>query len=318
MTAPVSWVVGHGLLGSALHRALSRDTQVWRPERRYAWGQLDNVQREFHETCTAFAGVVGDRPWQVAWCAGAGVVGATPARLAVETAELEAFLLALEQSGPPSRGALFIASSAGGAYAGSIGAPFDELSAAVPLSPYGEAKLAQEELAGKWAARTGTSLAIGRIGNLYGPAQNLTKPQGLISQIARTVLRRQPINIYVPLDTQRDYLFSSDCGALGAAVLRRLRYEAESAGHPISVTKVLASQQAVTIGAVLAEFRRVLKRIPRVALAASSASRYQVRDLRLRSVVWPDLDHRPLTTLPAGITAVLQDLLSQLRRGTLV
>jgi UDP-glucose 4-epimerase len=318
MSTVVSWVVGHGLLGTAMRGSLARSTETWSPEGRFSWGRPEALHREFFESCEAFTRIVGDRSWQVAWCAGAGVVGAQPADLAAEAAALEALLFTLEQHGPSPPGALFLASSAGGVYAGSTGAPFDERTMAAPISPYGNEKLEQEQLAATWAARAGVSLVIGRIANLYGPGQNLAKAQGLISQIARALLRREPINIYVPLDTQRDYIYSADCGALGAEALHRLRCDAEARGEPVSVTKVLASQQAVTIGALLAEFRRLLKRPPRVALAVSPLSRFQVRDLRLRSVVWPELDRRQLTTLPAGISSVLRDLSRQLGRGRLV
>jgi UDP-glucose 4-epimerase len=315
MTGVVSWVVGQGLLGSAMQRALKGDTEAWSPAGAFAWGKPEIVRRELVESCTAFSRAVGDRSWQVAWCAGTGVVGATPEALAMETATLEALLLALERHGPSSPGALFLASSAGGVYAGSDGAPFDELSMVAPISPYGSAKLEQEQLATEWAARTGVSLLVGRIANLYGPGQDLTKAQGLISHIARSLLRRQPINIYVPLDTQRDYLYSADCGELGAAALCRLRREADTRRAPVAVTKVLASQQVVTVGAVLAEFRRLLKRPPRVALGTSPLSRLQVRDLRLRSVVWPELDRRQFTTLPTGMASVVRDLSSRFGRG---
>ena len=74
------------------------------------------------------------------------------------------------------------------------------------------------------------------------------------------------------------------------------------------VTKILASQRAVTVGVLLGEVRRSLKRQPRVVLAASPLSGSQRHDLRLRSVVWSDLDEYPLTSLPAGIHAVAADL----------
>jgi len=47
---------------------------------------------------------------------------------------------------------------------------------------------------------------VGRMSNLYGPGQNLKKVQGLISQMCLRVLTRQPLVLYVPLDTIRDYL----------------------------------------------------------------------------------------------------------------
>ena len=51
--------------------------------------------------------------------------------------------------------------------------------------------------------------------------------------------------------------------------------------------KVLASERSTTVGAVLGDLHRVTRRRPPVVLGARRESRYQVRDVRLRSVAWP-------------------------------
>ena len=81
------------------------------------------------------------------------------------------------------------------------------------------------------------------------------------------------------------------------------------------VTKILASQRAITIGAVLGEVRRIFKTAPRIVLGASAVSAVQARDLSLRSRVWPELDRRTLTPLPAGIAATAADLQRKLQAG---
>jgi UDP-glucose 4-epimerase len=81
------------------------------------------------------------------------------------------------------------------------------------------------------------------------------------------------------------------------------------------VIKVFASQQPATIASVLAEFRWILKRPVHVIMAASPDARHQVRDLRLNSSIWPELDRRPLTILSAGIRSVLTSILATSREG---
>jgi UDP-glucose 4-epimerase len=81
------------------------------------------------------------------------------------------------------------------------------------------------------------------------------------------------------------------------------------------VTKILASQRAITIGAVLGEMRRIFKRPPRIVLGASGVAAMQAKDLSLRSRVWPEVDRRALTPLPAGISATAADLQRQLQAG---
>jgi UDP-glucose 4-epimerase len=82
-------------------------------------------------------------------------------------------------------------------------------------------------------------------------------------------------------------------------------------------TKILASQRGVTIGAVLGELRRVLKQSIRVVRGASATAKFQASDLRMRSVVWPELDRRMLTPLPAGMRATVNHMIRQLQAGSL-
>ena len=150
---------------------------------------------------------------------------------------------------------MFLASSVGGLYAGNKGPPFcEEFSA--PISPYGWAKLEQESLARQWSMETGTPLFVGRLSNLYGPGQKLSKPQGLISQMCLRIVARQALVLYVPLDTIRDYLFAKDAGRLVADGLARLRLEASHVAITPTVVKILASQQPTTVSTLLANCGR--------------------------------------------------------------
>ena len=74
-----------------------------------------------------------------------------------------------------------------------------------------------------FARRTGVPTMIGRITNVYGPGQNLGKAQGLISQLGKAYLLRQPISLYVSLDTTRDYIFVDDCARMIIAAVDDLR-----------------------------------------------------------------------------------------------
>ena len=311
MTRPLSWVIGAGgLLGSNVSASLARRGDVWQPQHPVSWQdptapeQIDRAARNFLYTANG-------RPWQIAWCAGSGVIATDRRHFDDESVLFARLLDALSDSDAHHEGALFVASSAGGVYAGSRDAPFSESHQVKALSPYGEAKIALERRAAAWGTRTGTPVLLGRIANLYGPGQDLRKQQGLISQLCRAQLLRKPVSLFVPLDTVRDYIFAADCGELVAASLERVRAE-----RGVQV-KVLASQQAISVGAVVNELRRIFKRAPHIVYGASPTSRYHVRDLRLRSIVWTDLDRRPITPLPAGMGATLLELHRALRAGAL-
>ncbi len=214
-----------------------------------------------------------------------------------------------------ARSALFFASSAGAVYAGSQGPPFTELTTPRPRTPYGSAKLAMESDVRAFAEATGTPALIGRIANLYGPGQNLAKAQGLVSHICRSHLNGQPLLLYVPLDTLRDYLYVRDCAAAVVAGLAALPQAADS---PRVVTKILASGHSTTVAGLLGESSRLFRRRPRVVLGSSSAAAGQVRDLRLRSVVWPELDRLARTPLPVGMASTAADVGRRLRAPTAV
>ena len=312
MTLPLTWVVGAGgLLGSHVVRALVRDRRPWTPSTPVPWADPEAAVAQLRQGARDFLAVAADHPWQVAWCAGAGVTATTLAYLEREVRYLDALLDELR--GSP--GTLFLASSAGALYAGSQAPPFDEETPIVPISEYGRVRAEMELRVRSWAAETGGRTVVGRIANLYGPGQGLEKPQGLISQIIRSQLIRTPISIFVPLDTMRDYIFAPDCGELVVDALRYLRADQAPAGTV--VTKVLASQQQVTVGRLLAEMRRIFKRSPQIVLGTSPQAALQARDLRLSSRIWPELDRRQLTPLGVGILKTTAHLRAVQRDGRL-
>ena len=314
----LTWVIGRGgLLGQSVATAMDRagsGADLWRPSEAIAWSSTGAGSLELRQQALQFLRAARGRPWSVAWCAGAGVTGTSTQALQLELVALQETLDGIAVAPRGHEGAFFFASSAGGVYAGVGTPPYDESSPVKPLAAYGQAKLDAEALVTHWSNRTGTPSLIGRISNLYGPGQNLAKAQGLISQICRSHLTGQPLSIYVSLDTLRDYFFAPDCAALIVAGMARLRQE-QAADGPSVVTKIFATQRAITIGAVLGEMRRIFKRSPRIVLGASSVSAMQARDLSLRSRVWPELDRRSLTPFPVGVAATASDLLRRLQCG---
>ncbi|WP_121031088.1 NAD-dependent epimerase/dehydratase family protein [Terracoccus luteus] len=309
--APLTWVVGGGgLLGGHVRAALpGRRTEFVGPV--IPWSDPDRARAALEEGAAALLARADH--WQVLWCAGAGVTGTSQAQLDTELTMWGATLAALAPGA--ARGSVAFASSAGGVYAGSSPSPFDESSPTRPLAPYGQAKLTAESMLAQWVQEHGGAAFVARIANLYGPGQDLTKQQGLVSQLCWAHLEGRPATIWVSLDTLRDYLYAPDCASLLLDASDRLvepgpRGSCGSGGR--TVTKVLASQRPLTIGAVIGELRRIFRSRPSVVLGASPTSRVQARDLSMVSRVWTDLDDRTLTTFPAGVAATLADL--RLRR----
>lgn len=302
MTSTHTWVVGSGgLLGAAVTREAER-----RRHRVYTstipWADRLSAQYALQQRCAAFFDSFDGGHWNVVWAAGAGVNGTSAAQFEQENDLIAAVLDHIEALAGQRAcaGTVFLASSAGGVYAGAPGAPHHEGTQPVPLGDYGRAKLHSEAIATAFGIRTGINVAIGRFANLYGPGQNLAKPQGLISHLCRGYLMASPVSIYVPMDTLRDYLYVSDAAEMVADVLAM---SAEQSMPP--TVKIFASGEAVTIGSILGACRTVFRRRPNVVLAASPLAVFQGRDLRLRSTVWPHIDRRTHRTLPAGIASTL-------------
>ena len=297
-------LVGRGLLGGHVEQRLRATGEDVRTVR-VPWQDHDAALAALLEAADRAARPPGS--WRLAWCAGAGVVATPGDALRAEAALFRAFVAGLGEV----PGALFLSSSAGGVYAGSSdGPPFTEESAPAALAAYGATKLDMED-AVRGLAERGGRVVTGRIANLYGPGQALSKPQGLVSQLCLTQLTGQALGVYVSLDTLRDYLYVDDAAAMVVASLARV--EAEPPGA--AVTKILASGRAVSVAALIGESGRVFRRRPRLATRTDGTA--QARDLRLRSVVWPELDVLARTSLLVGLRATADDVGRQLRAGAL-
>ena len=299
----ITWIVGEGgLLGSALARRVS---DRFRP-RPVPWHEPADAARLLRRQAADFLSVSREGPWRVIWAAGAATTATPRSETLAELESLRALLDGLSEGRDGGRGTFFLASSAGGVYAGSVGPPFSVATTPRPLSPYGELKLAQEHLVTE-ALGASSRVVIGRLSNLYGPGQNHEKLQGLVSRLALATITRQPVNIFVPLGTIRDYLYSDDAAS---AILRLL--ETVEPG-PGLTTHVIATGRGTTIGQLLRTTSEVAKRRVPVALGSHGSAAAQAADLRLV----PSANLPETTTLPEGVKAVHDDLLVRLQRSSL-
>ncbi|SDD81900.1 UDP-glucose 4-epimerase [Sanguibacter gelidistatuariae] len=304
-------VIGaNGLLGRSLFREYTRRGTTVRAAK-IEWSHLDRVAEDLRTAVAELLSASGDEPWRIVWAAGAGVTSTAQADLAAESRAQNVLITTITSLSANARaqGAVFYASSAGGVYAGSVEPPFSELTEPRPLAAYGHAKLIGERSFGH-LSEAGVRVAVGRLANLYGPGQNLSKQQGLISQLSRAHHTGAPINVYVSLDTLRDYLYAEDAARLVIDFFDSVASRPVDTG---TVTKILASGRSVSVAALLGEMNRIVRRQVPVVLAASPHSQQQARDLRLRSVVLPELDRRATTPLAVGVAATNADVGARFR-----
>ncbi len=290
-----TWIIGAGgLFGSALARAAENPflgpTIPWN-DSGAALSVLSSTLDDFSQATN------GD--WCITWAAGRVTTNSSPEAAVDELTTFTRFIDHLAENQPRGRGVFLLTSSAGGVYAGSEHPPFTRSSTPHPLGTYGDLKLAQERVANE-ALRC--PVVTSRVSNLYGPGQDLRKIQGLISRLALAAVTKQPVRMYVPLDTIRDYIHSDDAAA------RALHWAHVALHAQESAVRVVANGQSQTLGHVISLMRDITRvRIPIAAGVEASAS-VQSPDLRLI----PDHDAvtttLPLTPLPAGMKQVYLDI----------
>ena len=323
MSSSLFWLVGAGgFLGSHVRQALPSHipgARLWVPEpARFSWNTPARLAEEMASAVDAFADAVRvlKMPWGLLWCAGTGVVS-SPAE-ALKT-EYSCWVQLLDRLGerlvrplPELPGAIFLASSAGGVYGGNTEFMLTEATAARPNAAYGEHKLRMEEALITFAAAfPSISALIGRISSLYGMGQDLRKAQGIIAHLSRCMIYRHPVNIYVSLDTRRDYLYAADCAYQIGASVNRLMAE-----RPRSVVKIFAAEELTSLAQIRGIFFRMAKRRPLI-VSAQPRQRTQATSLNFRSEIWRDLPDLPKTDVAIGIRLVHQYQLGLFRKGLL-
>lgn len=295
-----AWILGRGgLLGSGLVRALQRNgLREYVPATKCHWSE-DSIHDELREAAIAFTAHVSGEPWQIYWMAGCGTMGSSRESLEKESAMLHTLLIACEQAGlPMQRGRLTFASSAGAVYAGCSDDVISETSAPAPVNAYGAMKLAQEEMLTTFATHhPGLTLLICRLSNVYGAGQSRIKQQGLLTHIARCILLRKPIHIFVPFDTIRDYIHVDDAAA---AIIQLSGSHALPSGV---TTKIIASEEPVSIAQIIGTFRHVTRVSPRIMTSASPLGDLYRHRMKFRSQILPG--HRSTTPLLIGIADVM-------------
>ncbi len=287
------WVIGKGgLLGSSLLSRLNfhqSEFNLWSLCRPFTWNEPDILKKQIREQIQFFQiKALNFESWVIIWAAGAGVIGSSDSALEMETQYFRFFINELQKSFSEklNRGRFFLASSAGGVWGGAQTFPITEETPTCPISEYGKQKLKQEETLIKLAlAYPQFQVLIGRISNLYGPGQKLSKPQGLLSQLCRSVLLRSPLNIFVPLDTVRDYIFAEDCAEL---ILRALKNIPLALPDKNLILKIFASEDPVSISTLLHQLRRLTHRDPIITQPNHSLTVQQPKELFFKSQVLLD------------------------------
>jgi UDP-glucose 4-epimerase len=117
-------------------------------------------------------------------------------------------------------------------------------------------------------------------------------------------LDRDLIEIYVPLDTKRDYIYSDDVGRKIAKLLEVTK----SNDSPV-IHKNIASQVNRTVSSVVAELNRIRGIRTPVIFATKRETFLQPKDLLFESTVFPEVETVSCISLAEGLQKVIANQL---------
>lgn len=297
------WVIGAGgLFGSAVARAALTNGWTLFPGSSIPWSDPDTAKSVITQDARHFASAVKPvNRWAIVWAAGRATTSSTHEEADRELSVFTDSITALrDQTAEHSGGSFLLASSAGGIYAGSSDPPFDSRTSPEPTGVYGHLKRRQEIRAEELLSGS-MRVVLARIANLYGPGQDLSKLQGLISRLALTAITKQTLTMFVPLDTLRDYIHVDDAAQLALHWL--------STSNAACQVRVIATGNSTSLGHIISQMKDITRTQIPVAHGLHPSAAAQARDLRLT----PDHADQslavPTTSLPVGMKAVFDDIL---------
>jgi len=307
----IIWVIGAGgLLGSAVVRATRDRGDTALVSSNIPWSDSSGTVQAIRSDARQLLELVRSDPlqrWGIVWAAGHATTASDQQQLDSELATFRSCLEAINAELQDVRGGVFaLASSAGGVYAASDNPPFSSESDPRPLGGYGRLKLQQEDAA-RELLNPNMNVLVARIANLYGPGQDLCKLQGLISRLALSSVTNEPLTMFVPLDTLRDYITADD------AAVRLLHWMSVDDG-PLRI-RVIASGRATSLGYLINLMKDITRAAPPIAYGLHASAAHQSHDLRLVPDNDAHIESLGSTPLPAGMKNVYLDILQRCADG---
>lgn len=287
-----TFVIGSsGLIGSAIVNNVENAKPF---PIRMPWDNLEQCISNFESWSVAKPNT------GIVWAAGTSGVSATKEMLEAEMMLFTAFLNAVKRNEEQISYVLMV-SSAGGVYGEASDEVITESTIPNPISDYGNAKLQQEIELTELASSSRFRTLIARVSNAYGPRQDLNKKQGLISHLVQAALSNQPITIYVPMDTKRDYIFADDVGAKISqfiSICEGKDYKPE--------VKIISSGVSSSISEVVSEIDRLTGMSTPIVFAEQRETGLQPTSLVFESSVLTAIEDYACTSLAEGIGSIIE------------
>lgn len=299
------WILGQGgFLGSAIAEKAQMHGYDLYVSERVPWLNSAARAAAIEDSALAFADfAANDRP-TIIWAAGAEGVATQFHEDSTELATFTDLVSTLRATTALYGSRVIVCSSAGGVYSGSMEPPYSINSPTNAINDYGRGKIAVEQMTANELAPY-YSTHIARISNLYGPWPG--PRQGLINRLCTAAATREPVKIYVSLETVRDYIYVTDAAELLLGEQELLEHTGETNSPSVSL---IGSGIHTSIGAVIKYVANVTHRKVPVTISELEATRMQPRDLRvLPSWIERGIEFSPVTP-PQGIKRVFDSLVT--------
>ena len=273
---------GGGLFGCAIKNILPiYGKSFYEVSQPLKWNNPKLLSEQFRHNIHRYLKVCEkSQEWQIIWAAGKATMRSNSSEAELETATFNNFLSILEDelNNLNFPGTFGFCSSAGSIYAGCQAEIITEQTPEAPTTPYAVNKIKQELLLTTWAKknRLCSGILIGRISNLYSPLQDTQKKQGLISHIANCLLHDRDIDIFVPLDTRRDYIWADDAAKIFMHILNK--NDAEK-NNPICI---ISQEESASIQEIITIFKEITGKAPRISNIVDPLSAAYPQSIRFK------------------------------------
>ena len=270
------WILGQGgFFGSAIANAAAHQNVNVFSHAKIPWNSPGDRVSALIELAQQFSEVTNEAPASIIWAAGSEGVGKKQLEHCSELDAFQDFVQAISSVEKLKGSTVAIVSSAGGVMSGSDSPPFDIHTPVHAINQYGQDKIAIEEI-GTSGLSSDFRVHIARVTNLYGPW--FGPRQGLINRLCAAAASREALQIFVPLDTVRDYIQVSDAAAL---LLLEIDDSNRMNLSGVPSISLIGSGENCSIGTVINTVSRVSRRKVPITLARLAISPLQPRDLRM-------------------------------------
>jgi UDP-glucose 4-epimerase len=271
------------------------------------WGSKELVAEQIRDSVTRFFDGLNDENWIIFWFAGKGGFSVPQEQFDFDEVNFRIFLEAVEEH-LKLPGLVVLSSSAGALYSSNSDLRFDETSSIDPNSSYGKMKMRQEEALSAFSTRTGCPSLVTRISTVYGPGSDFKNGYGLINHLCLADITRTPLEVFVPLETSRNYIYSADAGEM--VVRFALSYRNDE--NKTQIRNVVAPSSA-SIAEIVSTCSKIFKR--KVVFSNRIDNRQILYNTRfdIISLYCDEIEPIYWTPISVGISQVRQSLNFQMQ-----